>query len=183
MNETQKILLMRHDIVGEVAKWAVRQSPYPVPDKLEAVLSALDSALAVDFKAPDDIHAFIGWRTLEGYIEPILFAIPEFMAWNERKNGGNAPFQFVSRYDGPRDPDGDFIDVHALVRNVALNLSREAEREAAFDAKFEAEWAASHPADAPAQAGEARRAETAPVGSVHEHAVGEADAPSLNGAP
>jgi hypothetical protein len=118
------------DVLGEVAKWAIRQSPYPYPDNLVVVLEKLREKIAPDFTELVGWKSFATGREIEAYLEPILLGIPEFAEWNNRKNGRDGP-GFVTRYDGARNPDDDFIDLHALMRNVSLSLSREADALAA----------------------------------------------------
>jgi len=47
------------------------------------------------------------------------------MLWNERKNGNKAEFQFITHYSIDKNPDDDFIDLDALIRNVANSIIRE----------------------------------------------------------
>ena len=51
--------------------------------------------------------------------------IPEFLAWNERKNGNQLEYKFLDRYSKDDNPDDDFIDLDALIRNVANSIIRE----------------------------------------------------------
>lgn len=66
-------------------------------------------------------------RSLEKLVMGALLPMREFQRWNERKNGNRAPFNFGSRFDDPikQDPDDDFIDLDALVRNVAIGVAAE----------------------------------------------------------
>jgi hypothetical protein len=114
-----------HKLAGKFAEWAVRQSPYDVPDGLESAIDKL-----VFWFRPRTNKRTIGEfeilsttsHELEQDILAAFHAIPEVLAWNERKNGNDSPLQFVSMYDGAPDPDNDFIDIQALARNVAHDL-------------------------------------------------------------
>jgi hypothetical protein len=104
--------------------WAVRQSPYPVPDNLELVVRRFEELFPRD---EIGFHEVAGEDELYKLVTTIGDQIPELLAWNERKNGNQAPVGFVSRYGRP-DPDDDFIDLYALFSNVARSVSDE-ERE------------------------------------------------------
>ncbi len=47
------------------------------------------------------------------------------MLWNKRKNGNKSEYKFVDRYSKDGNPDDDFTDLDALVRNVANSIIRE----------------------------------------------------------
>jgi hypothetical protein len=116
------IYLSAKQLAGAVAMWAVRQSPYQAPANLEKVVVAVQDRF--------EPNAEFGFREIyEGdvrkYLCELLRGIPEYMAWNERKNGNAAPLKFISRYDGRGDPDDDFIDLDALEQNVAKSIADE----------------------------------------------------------
>lgn len=119
-HQNNKIVLSKGYILGEIAHWAVCQSPYHRPDNLETVLDSFNQAISTISDYPafsyDEIR-----ELLQGLKE-----IPEFVAWNERKNGNQSQDKFTSRFDGKGNPDDDFIDLDALIRNVANSLFREA---------------------------------------------------------
>jgi len=62
---------------------------------------------------------------IKEYLKTLLYQIPEFMLWNERKNGNKSKIQFVTRYSKDIDPDNDFIDIDALICNVANGIISE----------------------------------------------------------
>ena len=101
----------KREILGEIARWAVRQSPYHRPDNLEVVLDKMNELIKdiVDYPEVDE-------QILKVLISR-LKQIPEFVAWNERKNGNQSAYAFVDRYS-EIEPDNDFIDLDALIRNV-----------------------------------------------------------------
>ncbi len=125
IGKPREIWVFAHDITGAVALWAVHQSPYPVPDNLETVLRTLHASCNEGFDTAG-MRKFDSFEELEAYISKALRAIPEYLAWNERKNGNQAPVHFTSRYDGPGDPDDDFIDLGALERNATMHIVQQA---------------------------------------------------------
>jgi len=112
-------------LYGEIAKWSTRQSPYHAPEGLVDVLIQFQKNLMKrqsellphEFPYPgcDAIRA--DRETLNHILKLELLIIPQVLAWNERKNGNKSPHSFCSRYGGP-EPDDDFIDLDALVRNI-----------------------------------------------------------------
>lgn len=108
---------------GTLAMWAVRQSPYPVPDNLAVVVSRFAELFPSD---EFGLHEVGDQEELYRLVAQISEQIPELLAWNERKNGRDGP-GFVSRYDKP-SPDDDFIDLSALWNNVSRSIAAE-ERE------------------------------------------------------
>jgi hypothetical protein len=117
-----KFLVSKKNILSEVAHWAVAQSPYHRPDNLEIVLDKLNILLG-------EWKENLGYREMtypdiKEYLKDLLYQIPEFMLWNERKNGNKSAFQFVIRYSKDIDPDNDFIDLDALIRNVSNSIIR-----------------------------------------------------------
>jgi hypothetical protein len=116
------MLISEKDVAGAVAMWAIRQSPYKCPDNLATVIEAVQARF--------EPNAEFGYRDGEEqehrkYVRDLLRGIPEYLAWNERKNGNTDPFHFTSRYDMPGNPDDDFIDLDALERNVMNTLREE----------------------------------------------------------
>lgn len=120
----KKFLFNKNDILSGVAKWGVAQSPYHRPEKLEVVLDKLNKILDPLFTEKD---AYGNWLHLsyEDLIEFIFkhtTSIPEFVAWNEPKiNAGPNFIASSSRYHTTK-PDYDYIDLHALARNVANDI-------------------------------------------------------------
>lgn len=120
------VWLFADEVAGTLAMWAIRQSPYDCPDNLELVVKAVRA----DW--PCEIGPMKEWDSqdeIEECLQEITEQIPEFMLWNERKNGRDG-MGFSSRYDQPT-PDDDFIDLHALWRNVAMSLWKDNATESA----------------------------------------------------
>lgn len=115
-----QLLMNTRSLLGAVAKWSVQQSPYHRPDNLELVLDKLHELTEPEFKKHRlGYMEFASMRDVGKFVSENLRQIPEYTAWNDRKNGDNSPYGFTSAYDGPGNPDDDFIDLDALERNVA----------------------------------------------------------------
>ena len=119
----KKILLNERRLLGAVARWAVEQSPYHRPDNLEKVLDTLHKNIVwPDWKVNMGYMEFPEVVDLSTFVQTELRKVPEYLAWNERKNGNPAQYNFTSRYDAPENPDNDFIDLDAMERNVVNTI-------------------------------------------------------------
>ena len=122
-NTKNSFLVSKRNVLSEVAKWAVAQSPYHRPDNLEVVLDKLDKEVG-EWK--DNLgFKYFNYKELLDCLKEWLFQIPEFKLWNERKNGNQSEYKFIDRYSKEDNPDDDFIDLEALIRNVANSIIRE----------------------------------------------------------
>lgn len=112
-------------LAGYVAACAVSQSPYAVPAGLAEVLEAFQAAATPDFL---DFHGVrmrqFGPRELEDYLRRVLLPLPQVQAWNEPRSHHGHQVVFRSAFSRPA-PDDDFIDLDALVRNIAALTLRE----------------------------------------------------------
>ena len=124
--ETKQFVFSKRNLLGEIAHWAVCQSPYHRPDNLEVVLDKFNAIISAIPEYPTMSYAEIRELLDE------LKEIPEFMLWNERKNGrqGHGFSGAGHRDDGSvtffnAKADNDFIDLDALIRNVANSIVRE----------------------------------------------------------
>jgi hypothetical protein len=105
-------------VAGHLAMWAVRQSPYRATEALTEAITQFREAF------PGPVAGLSQWADedeLHGAIWNAIEASPAIIAWNCPKSGHEAPFVFSSRYDRP-SPDDDFIDLHALARNIARSV-------------------------------------------------------------
>lgn len=118
-NPDVKFWVCRKNFIGSLAKWAVMQSPYSYPENLETVLLKFSDHIAPYFDNLD-MKLFSVFE-VEEFVKGNLITIPEFLNWNERKNGREG-MGFVSRFDGARNPDDDFIDLDALYRNISHDI-------------------------------------------------------------
>jgi len=119
-----RILISESQLLGAIAKWGIRQSPYPYPDNLEVVLRKVHDTVSEFFEHAD--LGFIEFDTEDSvreFTHDALKDIPEWLEWNDRKNGNDAPFQFTSRYDTKGNPDDDFIDLDAMIQNIAREMT------------------------------------------------------------
>ncbi len=137
METEKKFVISKRNILGEIAHWAVCQSPYHRPDNLEIVLDKFNEII----KAVPNYPTFT-YRQLRELLDE-LKTIPEFMLWNERKNGNQAQHKFVDRYSTDENPDDDFIDLDALTRNVANSIAREGSEKPMPEVLGEAEVSAT----------------------------------------
>lgn len=112
----ERYFTSKNAVVGAIANWAVRQSPYVCPDNLESAIKEAHE------RFPDNEEYFeTDCRCLELALRDLFERVPDIMAWNKAKKG-DAEYVFVSRYGGPK-PDYDFIDLSALAANVAHSIT------------------------------------------------------------
>lgn len=118
-------LFSKNDILSGVAKWSVAQSPYHRPENLEKVLDALDRILEPLFEeaVKENLgYLKMSYEQIKDFVFNHATSITEVMEWNEPKIDSGNPLQgTASRYHQPK-PDYDFIDLHALARNVANDI-------------------------------------------------------------
>lgn len=125
----EKIIITARSVMGALASCAVKQSPYPYPENLEIVLGKFNDLIKneINESAKQYIKKFDSWKECHDWIASRLFKIPEFMAWNDRKNGregmgfcgaGHDDSGNVVAVSKMPDPDDDFIDLDALTRNI-----------------------------------------------------------------
>jgi len=121
----KRIYVSVNYLVGAAAMWAVRLSPYTVPDNLEVVLRAFRERLDAFpiFRTPGyrGFGGTVTLPTLQRVLKELLLTIPDCAAWNERKNRRDGP-GFVSAFSDPPAPDDDFIDLDALVQNIVSTM-------------------------------------------------------------
>lgn len=136
LSAVENLWITKKRVAGDLASWAVQQSPYDVPDALSEALVKFQAAW------PGDEFGMRQWPSMDA-LEKVIFetfeTVPEILAWNERKNGREGP-GFSSRYDQP-SPDDDFIDLHALARNVAMSVWADAVDFKKFNDDFDARHA------------------------------------------
>ena len=125
-NKEKMFVFSKRNILGEIANWAVRQSPYHRPDNLEIVLDKFNKIIALVPEYPT-----MSYEQIRELLDE-LKEIPEVMLWNERKNGRQGMgFSGAGHHDNGdvtfynAKADDDFIDLDALIRNVANSIIRE----------------------------------------------------------
>ena len=127
----KKFLVSNRNLLGAIAKWVVEQSPYHLPDNLEKVLDGVNETTKDLFVYTELGFISMTYEEIRAFVKEHLRAIPEYLAWNERKNGrqgmgisaaGHHDDGSVTFYDSK--PDDDFIDLDALERNVTNEIVR-----------------------------------------------------------
>ena len=118
-----KRLVTHKDVVGQLARWAIQQHPYGAPEGLfELSAKIAEAAQSWDIGPPSlKMREFEGWLEVERWIADVLLDHPILKAWNTPRSGHDAPFVAVSRYWSVK-PEHDFIDIDALLRNVARSV-------------------------------------------------------------
>jgi hypothetical protein len=119
-------LITINDLCGNLAKWVVQQHPYGTATLVDSANEKLrESAKEWGW---DDVGGLLmrkyTYKELEGFLHHVLYKSKEAKVWNTPKSRHSNGYVFSSRYDGPKAED-DFIDVDALLRNVALHTIRE----------------------------------------------------------
>ena len=133
------------DIISYFAKWAIAQSPYPCPDNLEKIVNYLDTKLRENYnwqRLGDFIYQDLSLKDIKNMLKETLEPYELFMEWNSPKKGSHT-IMFVSAYDGPRNPDYDFIDLDALYNNVSISIRDDRRKNDRFCEEFEAQYEGS----------------------------------------
>lgn len=118
----RKFLFSKNNILQLVACHGVGASPYHRPENLEVVLDKLNDILTPLFAGAELGFLEMSYEEIKDFVFKHTTAIPEFEAWNEPKINSDHPLiGTASRYHTIK-PDYDFIDLHALARNVANDI-------------------------------------------------------------
>lgn len=134
----KKYWVFLSEIQACIAYWAVRQSPYHNPDGVNAVLQKFRASIPPAMFDQNEMGKF-SREDVKTLLKVYLWPIPEFLKWNELRNGNTDPLGFCSRYDKPH-PDNDFIDLDDLTGNVVRELFSNAEREEEIGKRFDRRW-------------------------------------------
>lgn len=122
-------LITSKSIMGQMARWAVELHPFHEPTGLFEICGLIDRRATDDFK---DGPPFLPMRwfddamEIDRWLHAVLDNHPTLMIWNTPRSKHTQSIVFSSRYDRP-SPEDDFIDLDALLRNVALHAWRDAE--------------------------------------------------------
>lgn len=136
-------LVTDNSLCGALAMWVCRQHPYHSVSGVDDVTAVIrERAKADGWDGNDELRLseFDTFRDLEKWLQASIGQHPQMAIWNTPKTGDVGPFKFVSRYSA-HNPETDFIDIDALLRNTAL----EAWREAKSDHEFEQRYTSPHP--------------------------------------
>lgn len=118
-NDTLSRIVLKNVVVGHFAMWAVRQSPYLLPEELDKGIEEFDKQLHSNIKAGNVTLIETTYSDLKGNIENAISNSKIISSWNVSKKGSGPVF--VSSYSEPK-PDYDFIDLDALSRNIAQSV-------------------------------------------------------------
>lgn len=130
MSNPKNVIVTISVLRGYIARWAVQLSPYDTgPDNLDKVLTEVtrrfEASPLLERLAPPYHHTpFVQLQPRRSVLHPWLQALldmPEVVAWNQRKNGRDG-HGVTSRFDALPEPDDAFIDLDALVQNIASSL-------------------------------------------------------------
>jgi len=128
------------DILGALAKYAVIQSPYACPEDLAVVIRYADACLHKDISWKDYGDCWFASLSLcdiNKALFHILMDFEPFRKWNEpRFNWRKDP----NLKECPQNPDYDFIDLHALLHNVCLDIRTERREWKKFNDEFDAKY-------------------------------------------
>jgi hypothetical protein len=130
-----RYLIDENMLLGHIAMWAVRQSPYTCPTNLKEALSLIKRFIEADplnvwiMGMPTLRMAKFTFFELEEFLDLEIKSNGYFSDWNKPKtrnevNGEEKMGLPVCRYSNI-DPDYDFIDLDALVRNIAGSVINE----------------------------------------------------------
>jgi hypothetical protein len=112
-------VILKSAVVGHFAMWAVRQSPYLLPENLDKGLKEFDKNLISNVNACNEYLIETTYTELEDNIKKALTKSDIISSWNIAKKGSGSVF--VSAYSTPK-PDYDFIDLDALTGNIAQSV-------------------------------------------------------------
>lgn len=107
-------VVSKEKVVGHLAGWAVRQSPYGYPKNLDKGLNEFRKHYA-----PPDYQK-MNIKQLQTFITDAINKSPTIKSWNNPKKGRHT-MVFVSRYNSIK-PDYDFIDLTTLGRNTGHSV-------------------------------------------------------------
>lgn len=120
----EKFLVSIKDVTGATSMWATKQSPYKYPHRLGPAMLDLEDALKIAFKF-DDMFAETTIEELRVKLIAIFESVEDIANWNKPKIQTDNIVQGSISGHHTTKPDYDFIDLHALARNVAHTIGRE----------------------------------------------------------
>jgi hypothetical protein len=113
--DTSSRTVLKSVVVAHFAMWAVRQSPYLLPEELDKGIEEFDLQLHSNIIAGIVTLIESTYSDLRGNIENAIRNSKIISSWNVPKKGSGRVF--VTAYSHPK-PDYDFIDLDALARNI-----------------------------------------------------------------
>jgi len=112
--DKKKRVVSINSVIGYLAMWAVRQSPYGYPQGLEKGLKEFRK----NYTPPEYQEMTI--KQLQIFIAEAIGKSPTIKSWNNPKKGKHT-MVFTSRYNTIK-PDYDFIDLTALGKNTGHSV-------------------------------------------------------------
>lgn len=131
IRDDEQLITSDNAVLGQLANWAVRQSPYLYPENLPRALDEFYKA----FHSSAEYFA-TNCGMLCGLIRRAFDTCPTIIAWNSPKDGSNPEFVAYSRFGNPA-PDQDIIDLDALARNMAHSITLAEKYDGAHDVNDE----------------------------------------------
>jgi hypothetical protein len=107
-------VVSKNMVIGHLAMWAVRQSPYGYPKNLDKGLKEFSK-----YYTPP-AYQRMNIKQLQNFIASAILKSPTVNSWNNPKKGKHT-MVCVSRYWGIK-PDYDFIDLTALGKNTGHSV-------------------------------------------------------------
>ena len=114
--------ILKKVLIGHFAMWAVRQSPYLLPENLDKSIQEFDKHLISNIKIGDEDLIEATYTDLSKNIKDAISKSSTILSWNVAKMGSGSVF--ISPYSKVKS-DYDFIDLDALARNIAQSVWRE----------------------------------------------------------
>jgi hypothetical protein len=139
------MIVTMNQLQGALAMWVCRQSPYRSVGGVDAVTSALavyalnepsSSGGDATWFGPHEcrMREFACEGDLRRWLVAAISMHPQMTVWNTPRNNSNRSFVFASAHHAP-SPDNDFIDISALLRNVARTAWLECEDERGWNSR------------------------------------------------
>lgn len=133
-----RLLFSKKDLVGSVANWSVKMSPYEIPPGIDDVLDEFNDNLTDYFDNTDDGYMEMNVTELIDFLKWNLITIDGFKKWNLSKyeldmgvdpdDNDRDKYRVISKNTDDDDPYYDFVDLDALYRNVAYDIYEQNEK-------------------------------------------------------
>lgn len=117
--DTSTRVVLKSVVIGHFAMWAVRQSPYRMPENLDKGIKEFNEGLVFKKNLGDEELIETTYYDLEGKISDVISNSGIISSWNiaKRRRGP----VIASGFSYPKS-DYDFIDLDALARNIAQSV-------------------------------------------------------------
>ena len=118
-----EITFLPSRVAGSFAKWAVEQSPYAAPVNLTEAVLAVDEFAKSWCDGAVETVVTLTCHEIRRRLEKFFDETPVIESWNHPKSGREQPFYGCDRNGPWQEPDDDIIDLSALARNIAHDLT------------------------------------------------------------